>query len=608
MSRLPRPLAAAERKSAGAILPQLIVRSAMGNRLLRRIADINCAATGVLVLVPSQSWLSLVMEGLTECAANAIIEILKSGRHSRLGDKNSNLLDALANGRSAIGITAEPQLVSRDLRAAIDHVVEIERLEVGSVRQAITEVTGQRVRGLSQSDIDGLDPVAIMAAIRNCRKAREAVERIRQLPGRLTAPQVSAAVCGLDELPLVGDVRAWVDGMAQDLEAVARGRLPMSAIRYGVLEGPPGTGKTLLGEALAKSSGWQFHSSSVGAWFNAGEGHLGDVTRISTEFFDGLLAGDNVIGLLDELQSIPDRATLEKRSREWWTPVVDNVLIQIDRLRKSGKNILLLGACNHFEFLDSALIRGGRLETRISVRPPNTAEEAREVLAFYCGDRLPNSALDTVANLIVGLAPANIESGVRQAEGLARRGGRDLSVDDLLAGFDLDAPGEAGVSWSVAVHEAAHAVLAIRLGAEVVSASVLPTERSKGAVRVDWGDEPMTRDRLEASIKVGLAGRAADELLGSGASAGAGTDLAHATRLLLGGRYEMGLYDRLAVSTGHGTGHDDQWLEDQMRRLMGEVRQLVRENRGVIEQLAEVLIEKKLLRAKDLRTFVGAKP
>ncbi|MEQ8164529.1 MAG: hypothetical protein RIC93_00435, partial [Alphaproteobacteria bacterium] len=241
-SRFPRPLAAAERKSAGAILPQLIVRSAMGNRLLRRIADINCAATGVLVHVPSQSWLSLVMEGLTECAPNAIIEILKSGRHSRLGDKNSNLLDALADGRSAIGITAEPQLVSRDLRAAIDHVVQIERLGVSPVRQAITEVTGQRVRGLSESDIDGLDPVAIMSAIRNCRKAREAVERIRQLRARLSAPQIPDAVPGLDQLPLVGEVRDWANGMRQDLEAVARGTLPMSAVRFGVLEGPPGTG------------------------------------------------------------------------------------------------------------------------------------------------------------------------------------------------------------------------------------------------------------------------------------------------------------------------------------------------------------------------------
>src|SRR5690606_10656502 len=138
--------------------------------------------------------------------------------------------------------------------------------------------------------------------------------------------------------------------------------------------------------------------------------------------------------------------------------------------------------------------------------------------------------------------------------------------------------------------------------------SVLPNANSKGAVATDWGDSPITRDRLEAMVKVGLAGRAADEILGSGPSAGARSDLVHASGLLTSGRYEMGLYDRLGVSTCLGKVHDDQWLEDQLSRLMEEVRQLVRENREVIEQLAEALITKKLLRSTDLVAFMGAKP
>lgn len=606
-SRYPLP-GATERKSAGSILPQLIVRNAIGKKILARIADIKTPAVCVIIIVPSRTWLGIVTQGLDWCAPGALVQEIRSGRLSRIGEKIADLLEALGDGRSVIAVTPEPELMARDLLAAVDHVIEIERLEVGLVRKAITMVTGQRVRGLDQSDVDGIDPVAIMAAIRNCNKAREAVERIRQLRTHLSAPQISDAVPGLEQLPLVGEVRDWADGMAHDLEAVARGSLPISAIRYGVLEGPPGTGKSLLAEALAKSSGWHFHGSSIGDWFNSGDGHLGDVTRAATAFIDTLLASENTIGLLDELQSIPNRATLQTKAREWWIPVVDNLLIQIDRARKSGRKVLLLGACNHFELLDAALIRGGRLETRISVRPPNTLEEAREVLNFYCGTRLPSEALDAIANLTVGLAPANIESGVRQAEGLARRDGRELSIEDLQTAFGLDIPLEVEALWPIALHEAAHAVVGMKLGGEVVSASILPSGGSKGAVAVDWGDEPTTRERLEASIKVGLAGRAADELLGLGASAGAGTDLAHATRLLMGGRYELGLYDRLAVSTGHGTGHDDQWLEDQMRRLMGEVRHLVRENRHVIEQLAEVLIAKKLLRAKDLRALMGAKP
>lgn len=606
-SRLSALLASADRPSAGSVLPKFIVGDAIPLAVQRKIADIETPAIGLIIIVPSGAWLPTIVHGLGECVPNALVEEIKSGKLARARDKNANLLDGLSDGRSVVAVTAEPELISRDLRVAIDLTVKIEHLKVGPVRNAIKAVTNQRVLGLVQSDIEGLDPLLVMAAIRDCKKARDAVERIRALRARMVAPAVSSKVPSLDQLPLVGDVRAWAEGVCLDLRAVAAGNLPMSAVRYGVLEGPPGTGKTLLAEALAKSAGWRFCPSSVGEWFNAGDGHLGDVTRAATEFVDTLLAGENTVGLLDELQSIPDRAALDKRGRDWWMPVVDNLLIQIDRVRKSGRNVLLLGACNHFDFLDTALIRGGRLETRVSVRPPDCPEEAREVLAFYCGSHLSGDALDTLANLVVGLAPADVEAGVRRAESRARRAGRNLEIEDVMAGFGLDAAIDPGLLWAVAVHEAAHAVISIRLGARVVSASLVPGANSRGSVNVDWGDDPTTREALEAKVMVGLAGRAADEMIGKGASGEARSDLAKASALLLGARHEMGLYDRLGVSGGSGSDH--QWLEDQLARLMGETRQLVIKNRAEIERLAEALIAKKMLRGSDIAAMAtGVKP
>lgn len=606
-SRLSKLMAAADRPAAGNVLPKYIVGAAMPKAILRKIADIETPAVAVIITVPSRTWLPIIVQGLGDVAPNAIVEEIKSGKLARATDKNVNLIDALGDGRSVIAVTAEPDLLSRDLRAAVDVTIDIDHLNVSAVRKAITAVTNQRVIGLTKDDIQGLDPLMIMAAIRDCKKAREAVARIRQLRTRLIAPKSSGAAPSLDRLPLVGDVRAWADGVCADLDAVAAGTLPISAVRYAVLEGPPGTGKTLLAEALANTVGWRFCPSSVGEWFNAGDGHLGDVTRAATEFVDALLASDNTIGLLDELQSIPNRAALDTRGRDWWVPVVDNVLIQIDRVRKSGKNVLLLGACNHFEFLDAALVRGGRLETRVTVRPPNNPEEARQVLAFYCRNRLSDRDLDTLGNLLVGIAPADIEAGVRRAEALARRGGRDLAIADMLAGFGLDTPIDPELLWSVAIHEAAHAVVSVKLGARVISASILPGAGSRGSVNVDWGDDPTTRLALEAMVMVGLAGRAADEVIGKGASGEARSDLVKASALLVSGRYEMGLYDRLGVSGAAGD-EDHHWLEDQLARLMAETRELVINHRAEIERLAQALIAKKALRGDDIATVAGIKP
>lgn len=606
-SRFSKLMAAADRPAAGNVLPKYIVGAAMPKAIVRKIADLQTPAVGVIVTAPSQSWLPIIVHGLGELAPNAVVEEIKSGKLARAKDKNLNLLDALGDGRSVIAITAEPELISRDLRAAVDLTIEIESLKVAPVRRAIREVTSQRVFGLTQVDVQGLDPLLVMAAIRDCKKARDAVERIRALHARLVAPEISSKVPAIDQLPLVGDVRTWADGVCADLDAVAAGILPISAVRYAVLEGPPGTGKTLLAESLAKSAGWQFHSSSVGAWFNTGEGNLGDVTRAATEFVDTLLASDKALGLLDELQSIPDRATLQKRGRDWWIPVVDNILIQIDRVRKSGKHVLLLGACNHYQLLDAALVRGGRLETRVTVSPPNNPEEARQVLAFYCGNRLSDRDLDTLGNLMVGIAPANIEAGVRRAEALARRGGRDLAIADMLAGFGLDTPIDPELLWSVAIHEAAHAVVSVKLGAKVISATILPGAGSRGSVNVDWGDDPTTRPALEAMVMVGLAGRAADEVIGRGASGEAGSDLLKASALLVSGRYEMGLYDRLGVSGAAGD-EDHHWLEDQLARLMSETRELVIHHRAEIERLAKALMAKKTLRGDDIAIMAGLKP
>ncbi|KFL30300.1 hypothetical protein JP75_17200, partial [Devosia riboflavina] len=96
---------------------------------------------------------------------------------------------------------------------------------------------------------------------------------------------------------------------------------------------------------------------------------------------DEVLVNEPAIGFMDELDALPNRATLDNRGRDWWTPLINLFLTEIDRVRKSGKKVLLLGATNYYDRLDGALIRPGRLQQRVSVLPPRTEAESSNRLA-----------------------------------------------------------------------------------------------------------------------------------------------------------------------------------------------------------------------------------
>ncbi|UYQ72574.1 AAA family ATPase [Pelagibacterium flavum] len=594
-------------RSAIDVFPKFVAQALLGKPFLAEIAAKSETAFALIIHVPNENWMGFLADGLLSILPGTIIEQIRPGRRRSIDASNNQCLDYLADGRSVVAITYDPSVISKDLQATADRIVEVEGIDVRVVRRAINAVAGERAKGLTRTDIATLSPIAVMAAIRNAKSAVEAVARLRRAASGPTARTANSDLPKLAALPLVAEVREWADTLRDDLAALRRGQIKADDIRYGVLEGPPGTGKSLLGEVLAQSAGWRFVGTSVPTWFSSTDGHLGGVTRAATEFFIDLLTHDFSIGFLDELQSIPDRSAMDASHREWWTTLVDLVLLQIDRVRKSGRPILLLGACNHYNHLDTALIRGGRLEQKITVRPPASVHEVHNVLRFYCGTAIDDGELEAIARLALGRAPADLAAGVKQARALARRAGRALVPADLHAGMDLS-PERHGPSLEiVARHEAAHALIAHRLGAHVNSVTIVSAGMSAGATESDWGDAPMTRHMLEDRVKVALAGRVADEIFNGGASSGAVGDLAFASNLLRRGRLELGLYDRLGTIDSNGVmaRFDGEWLEARLRWLMAETRALVYAERAKILELSDILLEKKVLDADEIVAALG---
>ena len=447
--------------SAVATLGTLALQSALDRRA-RRVLEQRLYLG--IVQVPDASWANIIKDAIKRMErppnVRSVIERRKSdGVMCRVGRDD---LDWLRSGRSFVFVTQDAtELLDDTVLAAADITITVPPMGPNLLRRVINRVTGGRARGIT-TEMTRLDVGIVSSVIRPGLTARQCTDNLQRAVDRRPKRVVQAGPL-LPELPLSRSIRNWADGTLSDLIAVRSGSMAPDQLVFGVLEGPPGTGKTLIVEALARTAGWAFVASSVGAWFAEGDGALGGVAKNLKSFVDTVLASEPAVGFLDELDAIPNRETMDNRGRDWWTPVVNLCLTEIDRLQKSGRKVILLAATNHCEHLDPALIRPGRLQQRVSVLPPQTELEAIELLQYFLGDDLCRDELESLAGFARGATPA-AEGWSKQARARARSEKRSLAFADVLS--EILPPDDRQTSdvRIAAIHEIGHALVAHRLG------------------------------------------------------------------------------------------------------------------------------------------------
>lgn len=528
-------------------------------------------------------------------------------------DKNAWLVEHLQQQlvlkvHTILCTTATPDLLPAEVLGAVDLRLDLPRLDSAGVHRAIREFCGQRANGLLPEDVDKLDFPDLVLALRPGSSARDCVRRLKALGeqkrmARLVAHRMTGP--RLEDIPLPAAVRGWALGCLDELNQIGAGTLQPSQLRFAVLEGPPGTGKTMIAQALARSAGWPLRMATMGDWFSTSDGHLGGVSKAIVAFFDSVLEHDNCVAFIDEIDGLPDRATLDTRDRQWWTVVVNLFIKQIDRLRSSDKNIMIIGATNHVERLDAALTRPGRMENRIHVPVPQTEDEIRAIFAFYLAPDLLESELVSLASLAQGASPAQIEGWVKQARAQARHEDREVTLDDLLTLVAPPDPRDPSDIRAAAIHEAGHAVIATELGIGVRHVTIIAEGGSGGVTRTAPIRTMLNREQLEDYVTVLMAGRAADLVLGAhGAHSGAALDLQMSTALLMRGRFEWGLYDTL----GHLDPTSDAayvFVDEAIKRLLHRALKLVTRHREEVLTLAKALETKRFIKGSEIRGILA---
>lgn len=219
------------------------------------------------------------------------------------------------------------------------------------------------------------------------------------------------SVGGLDSIKQ--DLKEAVEWPMKHAESFKRlGIRPPKGI---LLYGPPGTGKTLLAKAVAKESEANFihvkGPSLLSMWVGKSEEGM-------RKIFERARQVSPCIIFFDELDSLAGRRGND--SNKVTERVLNQMLAEMDGL-EDAKEVLVLGATNRPDMLDTALLRPGRFDKILLVNAPS--KEGREKIIGIHTKNMPLKGVDIkeIAKETEGFTGADLEALSREAAMVALR-------------------------------------------------------------------------------------------------------------------------------------------------------------------------------------------
>ncbi|MFY9447921.1 MAG: ATP-dependent zinc metalloprotease FtsH [Dethiobacteria bacterium] len=403
-----------------------------------------------------------------------------------------------------------------------------------------------------------------------------------------------------------------------------------------LLVGPPGTGKTLLARAVAGEAGVPFFSISGSDFV---EMFVGVGASRVRDLFETAKKNSPCIVFIDEIDAVGrQRGAGLGGGHDEREQTLNQLLVEMDGF-DVNEGIIILAATNRPDILDPALLRPGRFDREITVGFPDV-KGREEILRVHARNKPLAKEVDlkVIARGTPGFTGADLENVLNEAALLSARANQKyIGMSELEEAIERVIGGTKKTSRIisdfekkiVAFHEAGHALVGYLLPHTdpVHKVSIIPRGRAGGYTLMLPEEDRyyMTRSELLDRVSTLLAGRVAEKLVFNEISTGAQNDLERATSIVRQMIMEYGMSEVLGPITlgkkhdqvflGRDLARDRDFSEEIAKAIDQEIRRIIdmcyqraqeilETNRDKLEVIAEELLRKETLDAKEIEALV----
>ncbi|MEH2069149.1 MAG: ATP-dependent zinc metalloprotease FtsH [Nostoc sp.] len=404
-----------------------------------------------------------------------------------------------------------------------------------------------------------------------------------------------------------------------------------------LLIGPPGTGKTLLAKAIAGEAGVPFFSISgsefVEMFVGVGASRVRDLFKKAKDNAPCLI-------FIDEIDAVGrQRGAGIGGGNDEREQTLNQLLTEMDGF-EGNTGIIIIAATNRPDVLDAALLRPGRFDRQVMVDAPDLKGRL-EILQVHARNKKidPSVSLEAIARRTPGFTGADLANLLNEAAILTARRRKeavtlleiDAAVDRVVAGMEGTALVDSKSKRLIAYHEVGHALVGTLLKDHdpVQKVTLIPRGQALGLTWFTPNEEQglISRSQLKARITATLGGRAAEEVVFGKpeVTTGAGDDLQKVTGMArqMVTRFGMSELGPLSLENQSGEvflGRD--WMnkseyseeiaakiDSQVREIVNnsyiKAKELLEENRIVLERLVDLLAEQETIEGELFRKIVA---
>jgi cell division protease FtsH len=412
------------------------------------------------------------------------------------------------------------------------------------------------------------------------------------------------------------------------------GRIPKGVL----LVGSPGTGKTLLARAIAGEAKVPFFSISGSDFVELFVG-VG-ASRVRDLFEEGKKHSPCLI-FIDEIDAVGrQRGAGLGGGHDEREQTLNALLVEMDGFAPNA-GIIIIAATNRPDILDTALLRPGRFDRRITVPTPDV--KGREEIFKVHTARVPLAKgvdLKVLARSTPGFTGADIANMVNEAALYASRNEKkkiemkdfEFAKDKVLMGVErrsmIITEAEKRLT---AFHEAGHALLAaVEEEADPLhKVSIIPRGMALGVTQqLPMNDKySYSKAYLEAQIRVLLAGRICEEIFLETVTTGAGNDFDKATAIARQMVCDWGMSSLGPIRLGQKEdmlflGKDlmyhNEYSEETARKIDEEIskiittayqeaQKMILKYKDKLEKIANYLLERESLSSEEIQDILDGK-